>query len=81
MESVFLEDVTEVKKLPSEGVLAHFHLQPDRDQGSIWMSLPGVPQEFCTAYNVSMDAEPAENYPDEWCESPFVSFAEEYDDT
>lgn len=74
--TVFLDDVTEVKALPSEGVLAHFRLHPEDPNGTIYTSLPGVSRELCVSYGWSEDPEPLEDDPDAWSERPFVDFGE-----
>ena len=76
VDTVFLADVTEVKTLPDEGVLAHFRVYPDYRDASIFMSLPGVPQKFCLSYRYSGDPAPRENDPHSWSERPFADFGE-----
>lgn len=74
VEAVYLDDVTEVERVPAEGVLARFvHTYDDPPGASISMSLPGVPKEFCRSYGWGTE-EPDED-DDEGVEVvPFVSF-------
>ena len=67
----------EIKRLPEEGVMTHFHLHPDDDHGgAVFTGLPDVPGEFCVAYQ-RRDSEPLEDAPDSWIEDPFVDFGEQ----
>ena len=76
VETVWLEDIVEIKRLPEEGVLTHFHLQPDDRGASVATALPGVSEEFCVAYDRPANREPLEDDPDSWHEDPFVDFGE-----
>jgi hypothetical protein len=48
--NVYLEDIIEVKKLPEKGVLVRYEAHTGERAGTISTTLPGVPQEFCVAY-------------------------------
>jgi hypothetical protein len=69
--NVYLESIIEVRKLPDQGVLAHFEHRTAGGLGTISTTLPGVPPEFCVAY--SWGREDDENE-DEYIMEPFVSF-------
>lgn len=73
VEDVYLDDVTEVERVPSEGALARFvHTYDDPPGATVFVSLPGVPREFCRSYG--WGEEPDEDS-DEGVEvEPFVSF-------
>lgn len=51
VREVFLSAVVEVRKLPEAGVLAHFETN-DRYGGMEAPVLPGVPLEFCAAFEL-----------------------------
>lgn len=80
METVHLADATEVKMLPEEGVLAHFHLNPKDRFGAVMAALPSVSSEFCAAWEwESIDEEPSpelELEEDDVVLLPFVDFQE-----
>ncbi len=89
MARVHVEDLTEVRKLPDEGVLAFWEQTEDLGEGvygSISASLPGVSEKYCCSYTPRW-TDGAEEYeePDEdegWVEEdvePFVTFVEEED--
>lgn len=71
---VFLEDITEVRKLPSTGVLAHIHMHPEDQHSHIATALPGVPEEFCRSYG--WGAEEEEEDGEGVTVEPFVSFGD-----
>jgi hypothetical protein len=65
---VYAGDIIEVKELPAQGVLAHFHENPEPG-AHIYTSLPAVPPEFCMSYSLGDEA-------DTESLEPFVSFEE-----
>jgi hypothetical protein len=65
---VYAGDIIEVKELPAQGVLAHFHEDPEPGRQHIYTSLPGVPPEFCVSYSLGEEANTELE--------PFVSFEE-----
>lgn len=64
---VYTGDIIEVKKLPAQGVLAHFHENPESG-AHLYTSLPAVPQEFCVSHSSGDEAGTEIE--------PFVSFKE-----
>jgi hypothetical protein len=74
VDNVFLDDLTEIKQLPTEGVIAHFEHRYD-DLGTVSTSLPGVSREFCASYGFG--PEPDEDSDDGVEVEPFVSFVEQ----
>jgi hypothetical protein len=66
---VYAGDIIEVKELPAQGVLAHFHEDPEPGEQHIYTSLPGVQPEFCVSYSLGDEAN-TESL------EPFVSFEE-----
>jgi hypothetical protein len=77
VETVFVDEVIEVKRLPEEGVLALFGVRGDPDEEHVVETLPGVPAEFCVSHVWRAPGQPAVGDADEWDEEPFVDFAEE----
>ena len=74
VDNVYLDDVTEVKGLPEQGVLAHFHEAHSSPPPTISTSLHGIPREFCESYGWSADEE--EDDGNGVAVEPFVSFEE-----
>lgn len=75
VEDIYLDDITEVARMPAGGVLARFVHAYDDPPSLISTSLPGVPSEFCRSYGWGQ--EPDEDG-DEGAEvEPFVSFKED----
>jgi hypothetical protein len=68
---VYAGDIIEAKEVPAQGVLAHFHENPEPGAQHMCTSLPGVPPEFCVSYSLGDEAN-TENTEIE----PFVSFEE-----
>jgi hypothetical protein len=75
VEAVYLYDVTEVERVPSEGVLARLVHTYDDPPSWIATSLPGVPEEFCRSYGWGPE-EPDEDDGNGVEAVPFVSFGE-----
>lgn len=75
VDHVYLDDLTEVEKVPERGVLAHFEHMYDDPPSSISVSLPGVPDEFCRSYSWGIGDEDGDEAEGEEVE-PFVSFGE-----
>jgi hypothetical protein len=48
--TVYLENITEIEKLPSAGVLAYLQMHTEDRFSHISTSLPGMPEEFCRSY-------------------------------
>jgi hypothetical protein len=63
---VYAGDIIEVKELPAQAVMAHFHEDPEPGARHIYTSLPGVPPEFCVSYGLGNEANTEIE--------PFVSF-------
>src|SRR5919112_6250877 len=75
VESVFLDDITEVERLPREGVLARFVHAYDDPPSWISTSLLGVPEEYCRSYGWGEDTSDEDD--EERVEvEPFLSFGE-----
>jgi hypothetical protein len=79
---VYQRDTTEIRELPSQGVLAYYCEFPETDprDGMLARSLPGVPEEFCVSYRwtshsaiscIEKGEEPVVR------EEPFADFEEE----
>jgi hypothetical protein len=49
--NVYLDDITEVRKLPEEGVLVRYEEWSPDGLGTVSTSLPGVPPEYCVSYD------------------------------
>jgi hypothetical protein len=67
---VYAGDIIEVKELPAQGVLAHFHEDSEPGAQHIYTSLPGVSPEACVSYDLGDEAGTENEI------EPFVSFAE-----
>ena len=65
---VYAGDIIEVKELPAQGVLAHFHESPELGRQHLYTSLPAVSPELCVAYGRTNEANAEAK--------PFVSFEE-----
>ena len=76
VDDVYLDDVTEVEKVPERGVLAHFEQTYDDPPSSVHTSLPGVPDEFCRSYGWHTGGGDGDDADGEDVE-PFVSFEEQ----
>lgn len=76
VEDVYLDDVTEVDRVPAEGVLARIVHTHDDPPSWVATSLPGVPNEFCRSYGWGPE-EPDEDGDGGVHVEPFVSFKTE----
>ena len=65
---LYAGDIIEVKELPAQAVMAHFHEDPEPGAQHIYTSLPGVPPEFCVSYGLDNETNTEIE--------PFVSFEE-----
>jgi hypothetical protein len=68
MVHVYAGDIIEVREVPAQGVLAHFHEDPEPGEQHIYTSLPGVSPEFCVYYGIGEEGDTESE--------PFVSFEE-----
>jgi hypothetical protein len=77
VENVYLDDATEVKELPPEGVLAHWHEYPDLDaSGSVSTTLPPEAPDGVAAFEWRSD-EAGEEPEDGETVEPFYTFEED----
>jgi hypothetical protein len=65
---VFAGDIIEVREVPAQGVLAHFHEDPEPGEQHIYTSLPGVRTEFCVSCGIGDEGDTEIE--------PFASFEE-----
>jgi hypothetical protein len=55
--SIFLDDLIEVRKIPSEGLLAHMITREGPLKNAESRSLPGVDASFCQSFSVEASEE------------------------
>ncbi|MDP9474534.1 MAG: hypothetical protein M3R38_02345 [Actinomycetota bacterium] len=68
---VYLDDITEVRKLPEQGVLARYE-ERMVGGGTIATSLPGVPPEYCATYAWGDEGQGDEEAEGDHTAKPFV---------
>ena len=79
MRNIYLNDATEVRELPPEGVLAHWHKYPGDDaRGSISTSLPPKAPDGVAAFEWR-SGEAAEDSEDGEAAEPFYTWEDEED--
>ena len=79
VKNVYLEDAAEVRELPEEGVLAHWHEYPDLDaSGSVSTTLPPEAPDGVVAFEWRSD-EAGEGAENEYTVEPFYTWEDEED--
>ncbi len=68
--SIYLDDLIEVRKIPSEGVLAHMITKEGPLKNAESRSLPGVDASFCQSFSVEASEEDRQTAEI----SPFMTF-------
>jgi hypothetical protein len=77
VKNVYLDDATEVRELPPEGVLAHWHEYPGGDtRGSVSTTLPPAAPDGVAAFEWR-SAEAGEEPEDGETVEPFYTFEED----
>ena len=67
---IYLDDVIQIKQVPSEGFLAHWETRIGEPPPSISTSLPGVDEEYCQAFGPVPEIDDEEGFEVE----PFMAF-------
>ena len=68
--SIYLDDLVQIKKIPSEGLLAHMVARKGELPDCISSSLPGVDEKYCESFSPTPDSDDEEQVEIE----PFMTF-------